>query len=335
MTIDLKTGTAYAPRPSDNMMKMAAVAPDASCATPQWRAFLDRVTDGDAELQDYLQRVCGYCLTGRTMEHVLFFLYGSGANGKSVFLNTIAGMMGDYAQSAPIETFLAARYDRHPTELAMLRGARLVTATETDEGRRWDESKVKAITGGDPISARFMRQDFFTYTPQFKLMIAGNHKPHLRTVDEAIRRRIHLVPFTVTIPAAERDDALSEKLKAEWPGILAWAIAGCMEWRRTGLRPPTAVSDATREYLDSEDAIAFWIAECCTIGSSHDDLTATLYASWRAHADRSGKSAGSMKAFSQALEARGLRKKRGGGGKRMFTGISVIREDTSEAWWKL
>ena len=147
-----------------------------------------------------MQRLAGYALTGRTSEHALAFLYGTGANGKTTFLNAITGCAGDYHRTAPIETFTASNSDRHPTDLAGLRGARLVTAIETEEGRRWAESKIKALTGGDQIAARFMRQDFFEYAPQFKLVIAGNHKPGLRTVDEAIRRRFHLVPFTVTIP---------------------------------------------------------------------------------------------------------------------------------------
>src|SRR5262249_9400947 len=154
--------------------------------------------------------------------HALFFLHGLGANGKSVFLNTVSGILGDYHRAAPIETFTASRSDRHPTELAMLRGARLVTATETEEGRHWAEARIKALTGGDPISARFMHQDFFEFIPKFKLMIAGNHKPSLRSVDEAIRRRFNLVPFSVTIPAEERDETLAERLRTEWPGILDW-----------------------------------------------------------------------------------------------------------------
>ena len=138
-----------------------------------------------------------------------------------------------------------------------------MTAIETEEGRRWAESRIKALTGGDPIAARFMRQDFFEFTPQFKLIIAGNHKPGLRSVDEAIRRRFNLIPFTVTIPPEERDDTLGEKLQAELPGILAWMIEGCTIWQKQGLNPPRVVTDATAAYLESEDAIAAWIEDCC------------------------------------------------------------------------
>jgi putative DNA primase/helicase len=188
--VDLGTDTTW-PHISDHYItKIAGAAPGGDA--PMWLKFLNRITGGNQELIDYLQRVCGYCLTGSTQEHALFFLYGTGANGKSTFLNAITSAMGDYHRTAPIETFTSSPTDRHPTDLAGLRGARLVTAIETEEGRRWAESRIRTLTGSDPISARFMRQDFFEYTPQFKLMFAGNHKPGLRSVDEAIRRRFNL-----------------------------------------------------------------------------------------------------------------------------------------------
>ncbi len=153
-------------------------------------------------------------------KHALFFFYGTGANGKGTLLNTITNILNDYAVIANTDVFTESRHDRHPTELAALMGARLVVAQETDEGRKWAESKIKALTGGDPITARFMRQDFFTYMPKFTLIIAGNHKPSIQTVDEAMRRRLNLVPFTVTIPKEQRDPDLAEKLMQEAPGIM-------------------------------------------------------------------------------------------------------------------
>jgi putative DNA primase/helicase len=241
--VDLRTGQTRPHKLENYITKITAVAPGG--AAPRWREFLKRVTDGNEELIDYLQRMTGYCLTGSTQEHALFFLYGTGANGKSTFLNAITESMGDYHRTAPIETFTASNNDRHPTDLAGLRGARLVTANKTEEGRRWAESRIKTLTGGDKISARFMRQDFFEYIPQFKLIIAGNHKPGLRSVDEAIRRRFNLIPFTVTIPPEQRDENLGEKLKAELPGILAWMIQGCLDWQERGLDPPAIITDAT------------------------------------------------------------------------------------------
>jgi putative DNA primase/helicase len=205
-------------RREDYITKITAVAPSGAC--PRWMAFLKDVTEGKKALQDYLQRVAGYCLTGETIEQVLFFLHGGGANGKSVFIDTLNGVWGDYATVAPMETLIKTENDRHPTELAFLRGARLVTAQETEKGRSWAESKIKALTGDKKISARFMRQDFFEFTIRFKLMISGNHKPSLSGVDQAIRRRFHLIPFVVTIPEEKRDLKLAEKLKEEWGGIL-------------------------------------------------------------------------------------------------------------------
>jgi putative DNA primase/helicase len=326
--VDLKTGVSRKADPLDYMTKMTAVSPAVRCST--WIEFLKRITDGDDELQAYLRRVTGYALTGDTGEHALFFAYGAGANGKSTFLNATSGMIGDYHKTAPIETFCESKSDRHPTDLAGLRGARMVTAVETEEGRRWAESKIKTLTGGDRIATRFMRQDFFEYLPQFKLLIAGNHKPSLRTVDEAIRRRFHLVPFTVTIPPDQRDTTLGDRLKEEWPGILAWAIDGCVEWYEKGLSAPQAVVDATAKYLEAEDGINTWIEECCERDHRAWTGSAALYASWKAWADRSGENAGSMKAFVQHLEIRGFepQRRRIDGGEasprpRGFTGLRI------------
>ena len=241
--VALKTGILVPHRRQDANTKIATATPRGEC--PAWQDFLATVTGRDAELQAYLQRVVGYCLTGVTGEHALFFLYGTGANGKSVFVTIVSGILGDYATVAPMDMFMAATGERHPTDMAGLRGARLVTATETEQGRRWAESKLKTLTGGDKITARFMRQDFFEFVPQFKLVVAGNHKPAIRNIDEAMRRRLHLIPFTVTIPPAERDKKLPEKLMAERDGIMAWAVDGCREWQQIGLKPPAAVSAAT------------------------------------------------------------------------------------------
>ena len=231
--VDLRSGDIRKHDASAYLTKITGVAPDEACPTPRWCAFLARIMGDD--VIEYLKRVAGYSLTGSTGEHALFFCYGLGANGKSTFLNAITGCAGDYHRAAPIETFTASKHDQHPTDLARLRGARLVTATETEEGRRWAESRIKALTGGDTIAARFMRQDFFEYTPQFKLIIAGNHKPGLRSVDEAIRRRFNLIPFGVTIPPLERDQQIGKKLKDEWPGILAWMISGLCRLARARL----------------------------------------------------------------------------------------------------
>ena len=303
--IDLKTEEMRPHRREDYCTKVTAVAPGGRC--PIWHKFLDRVTGGDAELQEYLKQVAGYALTGNISEHCLFFLYGTGRNGKTTFIRALSDIAGSYAAVAPMETFVATRNEQHPTELAGLRGARLVTANETEEGRRWAESRIKALTGGDRITARFMRQDFFTFTPQFKLLIAGNHRPGLRNVDEAIRRRFHLIPFNQIISEDEQDPALPEKLKAEWPGILAWMIEGAVEWGMMGLRVPEAVQRATQDYLSAEDLLERWVQERCALDPNLTMTTRDLYADWQKWCEEAGEHPGSMKRFVQRLESRNLK----------------------------
>ncbi|MBF0561461.1 MAG: hypothetical protein HQL37_05445 [Alphaproteobacteria bacterium] len=328
--VDLTTGKIRPHRPEDYLTKITAVAPEGEC--PIWLQFLDRVTAGDVDLAAFLRRIMGYALTGVTRDHALFFAHGSGSNGKGVCLNTMTRLLGDYAAVAPMETFTATASDRHPTDLASLRGARLVTAQETEEGRRWAEAKIKSLTGGDPISARFMRQDFFTFEPQLKLVIAGNHKPSLRSIDEAIRRRFHLLPFTVTIPAAERDASLPQKLEAEWGGILTWAIQGCLEWQRIGLKPPKVVIAATEKYLSEEDSFATWLGECTEIDVRGWETSADLFGSWNAWAERNGEHKWDKKRFGQAMETRGYEAGRTKTCRR-YSGLRLIREDMNDAHW--
>lgn len=327
--IDLRNGARRPHDPADHLTMITAVAPAGEC--PRWLGHLEKVTAGDVELQGFLKRLLGYSLTGSTIAHAIFFLFGTGSNGKSVVIDTVAGILGDYHKTSPIETFTASTSERHPTELASLRGARLVTAVETEEGRRWAESRIKTLTGGDRIAARFMRQDFFEYVPQFKLLIAGNHKPGLRSVDEAIRRRFHLLPFTVTIPKEERIEGFGERLKAEWPGILAWMIEGCLEWQRVGLDPPAAVTAATAAYLDAQDALSAWIAERCDCDPRQWEARATLFDDWAKWAAAAGEHVGSRSRFIDAMEARGFEQtKRQGLG---FRGISLKQIDYSDAHW--
>ena len=319
--VDLKSGRKRANDRADRMTKITTATPGSDC--PQWMAFLSDIAGGDIDLQNYLQRMAGYCLTGVTSAHALFFLYGTGANGKSVFANVISTILGDYAATASMDTFVETRGDRHPTDLAGLRGARFVTAIETEQGRRLNESKVKAITGGDKISARFMRQDFFEYTPQFKPVIVGNHKPAIRNIDEAMKRRMHMIPFTVTIPPERRDSRLTEKLLAERDGILVWAVAGCLAWQREGLKPPASVVSATEEYFEAEDALGRWLEERCVREPSARSLTAELFSDWKQWADTSGEFIGSQRRFSDLLITRGLEKWRNGAGVRGFQGIGL------------
>jgi putative DNA primase/helicase len=325
--VDLKTGAMRPARREDYCTKTTAVACGGDC--PRWLAFLARITNADQSLESYLQRMCGYILTGVTQEEAMFFAWGTGANGKSKFLQAISGVLGDYARVAPIETFIDSKNQNHPTDLAGLQGARLVTASETEQGRRWAESKVKSLTGGDRIPARYMRQDFFEYTPQFKLLVAGNHKPGLRTVDEAMRRRFNLLPFTVTIPPNERDGELGEKLKAEWSGILRWAIEGCLAWRREGLNPPAVVTAATERYFVEEDAFARWIEDRTERKDGFFESSSALWEDWKEWTDSTGEFAGKQKQFSLTLEARGYCKDRNNKA-RGFKGIALRKSPVTD-----
>ena len=320
--LDLKTGRMRPHERTDRMTKITTATPGGDCQT--WRQFIDEVTGGDKELEFYLQRMVGYALTGSTQEHALFFLYGTGANGKSVFVNTLATILGDYATNAPMDTFMETRTDRHPTDMAGLRGARFVAAIETEQGKRWAESKLKNLTGGDKISARFMRQDFFKFFPQFKLFVAGNHKPAIRNIDEAMKRRLHLIPFTITVPPERRDKNLQQKLLAERDGILAWAVQGCLDWQRHGrLRPPQRVVDATEEYFEAEDALGRWLDERCVRETCAKSLTAELFNDWKQWAEAAGEFVGAQRRFSDQLITRGLEKWRNGMGVRGFQGIGL------------
>lgn len=305
-TVDLKTGLLRPAKPEEHCTKITSVSPGGAC--PLWLDFLETITSGNTELQAFLQRIAGYALTGITTEQALFFFYGTGGNGKGVFLNLLSSIFGDYATIAGMDTFTASQSERHSTDLAMLRGARLTVSQESEEGSAWAEARIKALTGGDPITARFMRQDFFTYQPQFKLIIAGNHKPTLRNVDAAIRRRFHLVPFTVTIPKESRDPELPEKLKAEAAGILQWAIDGCLSWQAIGLSPPAIVAAATEEYLDAEDVLANWIADRCEIDRTYSEESSALFRDYSAWTIAAGEKPGTQKSFSQAMLTRGFTK---------------------------
>jgi putative DNA primase/helicase len=306
--IDLRTGRASPHDPADFMTKITAVAPGGDC--PLWRDVIDRVFAGDAALIAFVQRMLGYMLSGDISVQAVFFAFGRGANGKSLLFNTVAAILGGYHRLAAIETFIASDRDRHPTEIAWLSGARMVTANETEEGRRWSESKLKAMTGDDELVGRFVARDFFRFKRQFKLLIVGNHKPGLRSVDEAIRRRFRLIPFAVTIPQEERDERLPDKLRDEWPGILAWMVQGCLDWQRYGLEPPEAVRMATEQYLQAEDALASWIDERCEVSPAYWASSHDLFADWTAWAEAAREPVRSRKEFADKLAAHGFEDKR-------------------------
>jgi putative DNA primase/helicase len=324
-TVDLRTGELRKADPADRINQTTAVGPvpyGAKCQ--RWLTFLSEATGNDNELISFLQRWCGYCLTGDVREHALVFCFGPGGNGKSVLLNTISGILGSYAKAAAMETFISSPFASHPTDLAMLHGARLVTATETEEGRFWAETRIKQITGGDAIAARFMRCNFFQYKPQFKLMIIGNHEPMLRNVDDAARRRFNVVPFIRTPAVVDR--GLPDKLRDEWPQILRWMIEGCLNWQTEQLSPPGTVRAATASYFDNQDLFSQWLEESCDVETDNEFKTATsaeLFASWSKYAKAAGDPAGSRKSFSRLLERRGFEPYRQTGGVRAWRGVGL------------
>lgn len=309
--MNLKTGVMRPSDQADLITKLTSVAPALEPACPLWLRFLDEATGADQGLIRFLQQWCGYALTGLTREHALVFVYGPGGNGKSVFLNVLTVILATYARTAAMDTFTASRGDRHPTDMAMLRGARLVTASETEEGHAWAEARIKQLTGGDPVTARFMRQDFFTFVPTFKLTIVGNHQPQLRNVDEAARRRFNIVPF---IRKPERPDRqLEEKLRPEWPAILRWMIDGCLDWQEHGLVRPASVLEATDAYFSEQDLIRQWLAAECEVDPGNDhkwETTSDLFASWTTYARAAGEDPGSTKSFAPAMRRNGIRQRR-------------------------
>jgi putative DNA primase/helicase len=305
-TLDLRTGELHPHRREDLMTKLAPVAYDAQAAAPTWEVFLHRIFGGDADLIRFVQKAVGYSLTGSIREQCLFILYGTGANGKSTFLNAVSTMLGEYASHTPTETLLINRSDGVRNDLARLQGARFVTAVEAEGGRRLAEAQVKQLTGGDKVTARYLYQEHFEFYPTFKLWLAVNHKPIIQGSDYAIWRRIRLIPFTVTIPKPERDKRLGEKLLAELPGILRWAVEGCMGWQQEGLEPPLVVKGATGEYRAEMDVIAAFIREHCETGPAQVARAGALYAAYCEWCAEVGETPVHQKRFGEELKQRGF-----------------------------
>jgi putative DNA primase/helicase len=309
-TLNLQTGTLQAPCRENYMTKQTPVCYDPEAHCPTWLAFLHRIMQENHELIAFLQKAVGYTLTGDTSEQVLFLLYGTGANGKSTFLEVLRDLLGGYAQQTDFTTFLARKSDKVRNDVARLCGARLVTAVEVESGQRLDEALVKQVTGGDTITARFLYQEFFEFTPQFKLFLAANHKPVIWGTDHAIWRRIRLIPFDVTIPPAERDKDLLAKLRAELSGILAWAVQGCLAWQREGLGVPKEIDFATESYREEMDPVGAFLEDCCVLDPQAKISTGTLYEAYMAWCNQSGESVMGRNAFSARLGERGFTKVR-------------------------
>lgn len=319
--VDLRTGELRAPVMLDYATKITRTAPATVADCPRWKAFLNRALDNDAETIRFLQKVAGYSLTGEVSEHILVFLYGPGGNGKGTFLNTLLYVLGEYGMSANTDLVTERKHEAHPTELADLQGARLVVAQETEEGKRWAEARIKSLTGGDKIRARYMRQDFFEFQPQLTLIMSGNHKPGIRNVDEAIRRRLRLIPFNLKLTDAERDPRLPELLRDEAAAILRWCIDGCLLWQSEGLRAPESVMAATDDYLESQDTFGAWIEEACEVSEYVSCLRSELYAGYKRWCINAGEFQVPQKRFTGLLEQRGFAVGDSRNGQTMVRGI--------------
>lgn len=317
--LDLRDRTLRPSNIASLCTKITAASAEGDC--PTFRKVLERVLP-DPEVRDYLQRLVGYLATGVVRDHIVVLCYGPGGNGKSLVFNAIRHALGDYAITLGSEVLMESHNDRHPTEIAVLRGARMALCSEVDSGRRWNETRLKRLSGGDPITARYIARDPFEFNPSHKLVLLANSKPGLRSVDEAIRRRIHLIEFPVTVPEAERDPDLPAKLKAEASGILNWLTIGCLEWLDEGLRPPRAVTAATDEYLDREDAIAEWLIESTRpLGQS---TLATLHISYRAWCEQNGIPTIGRNSFGDQLQNRGINRVQLRARVWVFNGISLM-----------
>ena len=292
-----------------------------------WLSFLSDVTAGNNQLIAYLQKWFGYSLTGVVSEHAFAHVYGTGANGKSVFLNTLAGIMGSYSRTCPQSVFLETRGMEHPTALASLIGSRLAIATEVGANSKWAETQLFALTAGDEIAARFMRADYIYFKPKFKLMIGANHKPQTSTVNEALRRRLHLIPFDVTIPADKRDKRLFEKLKTEWPAILNWGVEGCIRWQQEGLKKPECVQDATDSYLEDQDVLGAFINDCCVAGANCRSKSTLLYKRFAEWCEQNNIFRRSKTYFDNAIQERpGIKYKHTEQGNYVF-GVGLVDEN--------
>ena len=320
--LDLRTGQLRKHRRDDFITKCAGAAYDPKATSPTWSRFLARIFRQHPEAIPYMQRLAGYWLTGCTDPALLAVLWGGGANGKSTLVATIRAALGEYATAAPPSFLIARNGESHPTELALLLGMRWIVASESGEGGRLDEERVKLLTGSDTITARRMRQDFFEFAPTHKLALQTNHRPIIRGTDEGIWRRIALIEFAETIPPDERDPLLAEKLRAELPGVLAWAAQGCRAFLQNGLQPPPGVQAATAAYRSDSDAVGAFIVEECLESASVTCSASELYAVYSAWADDAGERPMSKRALGLRLQERGFSPHKGAAGQRRWQGIT-------------
>lgn len=325
--INLKDGKLQQHDRELRLSKISNVIFDETAECPVWLQFLDQIFKGDAELIDYMQRLIGYSLTGDISEQSMYFLVGGGSNGKSTFVNTIKNLMGDYGLQTKSDTFIKKKDQGANNDIARLASARFVSAVESEEGEKLQESLVKTITGGEPILARFLRQEFFEFIPEFKVFFTTNHKPIIGGVDEGIWRRVKIIPFTLNLKPHERDKKLEEKLSLEMSGILNWALEGCLKWQQSGLKEPKVVLDATGNYKAEMDILAPFLEErCYTDEPKNENVRIEAKELYKVYGDwcyQSGERQIGNRSFYRMLETKGFGKTKGTGNKSFLTGITL------------
>jgi putative DNA primase/helicase len=330
-TIDLTTGELREHRREDFLTKLTPVTYERDAHADTWDAFIATVTGGDLELEAFLQRAVGYSVTGDTGEEVIFFAHGPTATGKSSLLEAIKAAFGEYAKTADFDSFLARRGDAGVrNDVARLAGARLVVSVEVDEGKHLAEGLLKALTGGDTVTARFLYREAFEFRPQFKLWLAANARPHVNADDAAMWRRIVQVPFLEAIPEPDRDPDLKRVLRTTpivQTAILAWAVRGALAWQRQGLNVPTRVRNYTAEYRAENDPLSDWLGDCCTLDAEAQTAAADLRRSYEEWAERNGEKPVAHKTWSNKLKVRGCASVRGTGGMRKWNGIRLRGSD--------
>lgn len=332
-TLDLRTGELRPHRRADRITKLAGTTFDGGATCPLFFEFLERIAAGDAERIAFLQRALGYSLTGDTREQCFFLAWGSGANGKTTLLRVVFALLGDYAAGTPASTFMVRHHESIPNDLARLAGSRYVLASEGEENQRLAESLVKGVTGGDVLTARFMRSEFFDFTPVLKLWIGTNHRPVIRGTDRAIWRRVKLIAFDVTIPEPDRDKTLGEKLLAEAPAILAWLVAGCRQWLARGLDVPPSVRDATGEYRAEMDVLGGFLEDRCMLDAAAVTSTRELYEDYQQWCAAASEKPVTKKTFGLRLAERGYapdrtRQERGWRGLRLRSPLEAVAPES-------
>lgn len=331
--INLKTGELQTGRPEDRITLHSEIEYDTDAKCPRWLQFLVEVFSENHDLIDYVWRLAGYSMSGSTNEQIYMVCYGSGANGKGRFLGTVRYVMGNYGHDAPFSTFELKNRATIPNDLAALERRRFVTSSETNEGTRLNEARIKALSGEDPITARFLHHEFFTFMPVCKIWLAVNHKPRVQDDSYGFWRRVRLIPFERQFKGEDEDKKLGKKLQAEASGILNWLVAGCLEWQKRGLDPaPAAVTSATEAYQAESDPLRQFIEDCCVVTPNASVKAGDLYRAyvkWAREQGLSEKERFTNNAFGRRMGGK-FAKTHGERGKR-YHGLGILTENQSDS----